>query len=905
MTFTLERMIYGTPDESGEMSILAISDHLTPQDAALWRGITSLKPIDAPGFKGSRAFGIFAGPGERFVLACSYNVDSKPYYEYVVLPRDLLSGLAGNLNPLLALFDKPAEETPHAARVAPVKLNSIEHWTPQQRRAVVEAMLTRGMDMPQALRLLGAALHERGLMIYDFPLDTEARLSIVEGLMALLPAPSRPDLTFSTNRHEKTLTQARVVFAPSSIVTGRWVANWQTHAFPDDEGVTSPFIRRLQSLWKGDVGGFLTAINQMDSIASSLVVNRSLQNSLTVMAERHALDAKIRTGEMVAPEALKAVMKDIPPEGDLKRLYARRLLTQALETRDADAALIVARTMDEDPVLDRSLYHVLERNLAMQPDAVYSFVRARLGSGANATDLDERWAERLKIAALASLRVAILDGDAETVINWLRLIAREPASYDLGQVVHYGILAAQERARGEPALAQALILLTVKRDQTALETLLADDALLAAIPNGLGGALRNGEGDPMALLQTYGVDVFLVAMARALEVKRPDLFTPELMEQVWSIYSAGAANGSIYSAEHIITELSANGAAWLPTEALETLLGLMLHDKRDDLSHQIIHQVSERDDFLQVMVSAISQSDRSDTDSLALIAQMMSVGDLTQQDAADVYIGLLIAWDWRPEAVEVMEQLARMIQQHANLELQPEGIWHLLAVAGEMKQEFITRVALRRLTVDLEAMDDDDLLVDDLQRLSTLIAWSGAARAQLLAWWRGYARAQTTARLQRIDKALSEGARALDELRTVIQAILAFRRMLGKRSLSEFAEDVTTAYAVLQGLAELFDPSPKRTVSFDPATIRLEMDTRAEELSPQEMKILANNFKELAQLIASMADSRSKATLIRRGDDVDRQLMTGEQMPHSAVDALKWMSGYLSGTQEKAPEDET
>ena len=66
------------------------------------------------------------------------------------------------------------------------------------------ALLTRGIDMPQALRLLGAALHERGLMIHDFPADTEARLALIRGLMALLPAHARPDLTFSTNRHEKT-----------------------------------------------------------------------------------------------------------------------------------------------------------------------------------------------------------------------------------------------------------------------------------------------------------------------------------------------------------------------------------------------------------------------------------------------------------------------------------------------------------------------------------------------------------------------------------------------------------------------------------------------------------------------------------------------------------------------------
>ncbi len=904
MNFTLERIVYGTSGESDEMSILAISDHLTPQDAALWRGITSLKPMDAPSFMESRAFGIFAGPADRFVWACAYNNAGESFYEYVVVPRDLLTALAGNLAPLVALFSTPAGEPPHTARIAPVKLTATPHWTAQQRRAQVDALLSRGIDIPQALRLLGAALHERGLMIHDFAVDTDARLSVIRGLMALLPAHARPDLTFSTNRHEKSMTQARVVFAPSSVVTGRWVVNLQTNAFPDDDSLTTPYIRRLSMLWKGDLGAFLSAIDQMDSIAATLVVNRNLQNSLTVMAERHALDAQIRAGEDAPPEAIKAVMKDIPPEGELKQLYAQRLLRQALDARDADSALIVARAMDEDPELDRALYTRLEHDLDSEPDAVYSFVRTRLGAGVGGDDHDERWAERLKSAALASLRVAIMDGDAETAINWLRLVAREPASYDLGDVVHNGILSAQERARSEPDLAQALILLAIRRDQSALETLLADDALLAAVPNALGAALRTGEGDPVYLLQTYGIEAFLVALARALDAKRPDLFTPTAIDQVWAIYTDGTATGGVYNAERVIDGLSAGGASLLSTDSLEALLGLMLHDRRDDLSHQVFHQVSQRDDFLSVVVGAISQSERSDSDALALIAQMIAVGDLTQQEAVDVYVGLLIAWDWRRSSLEIMEHLARTIQQHAHLEIQPEVIWHLLAVAGDMKEEFITRVALRRLTADLEVLEDDDLLLDDLQRLSTLLAWSAAARAQLLAWWRGFSHEQTTARLQRIEKWLSDGKRALDDLRMVVQAVLAFRRMLGKRTLSQFAEEVTTAYGILQGLSESFDPSPKRALSFDPATIRLELDARAEELSPHELKILANNFKELAQLIATMADNRSKATLMRRGDDVDRQLMTGEQQPHSAVDALKWLAGYLSGTQEKSEEDE-
>jgi hypothetical protein len=284
---------------------------------------------------------------------------------------------------------------------------------------------------------------------------------------------------------------------------------------------------------------------------------------------------------------------------------------------------------------------------------------------------------------------------------------------------------------------------------------------------------------------------------------------------------------------------------------------------------------------------------------------VIAVGDLTLQDALDVYLGLLAEWDWRKEALEIMEQVARTMQQHPALVVQPEIVWNLLAMATELKEEFITRVALRRLTADLEPLEDA-LLIEDLQRLMTMITWSGSARSQFLSWWRAYTRAQSTARLQRLDKLLGDGGsenrHSLDDLRTVIQSLVAFRRMLGKRSMSEFAEAVATAYGILQGLAESFDPTAKRAINFDPATIRMELDARAETLSPHELKILANNFKELAQLVTSMSENRSKATLMRRGDDVDRQLMSGDQHPHSAIDALKWMSGYLSGTQDK-PED--
>lgn len=105
---------------------------------------------------------------------------------------------------------------------------------------------------------------------------------------------------------------------------------------------------------------------------------------------------------------------------------------------------------------------------------------------------------------------------------------------------------------------------------------------------------------------------------------------------------------------------------------------------------------------------------------------------------------------------------------------------------------------------------------------------------------------------------------------------------------------------MLEALSESFDPNSKRQVTFDPLTVRDELDARDDQIPPEERQVLANNLKELAHLVAEMGDNRTKSSLIRRGDDLDRDLMSGEQTPHSAVDAMKWLAGYWGGSGGEA-----
>lgn len=616
------------------------------------------------------------------------------------------------------------------------------------------------------------------------------------------------------------------------------------------------------------------------------------------MIERDTLDLRVMAGEYVPPEALKAALSGDSPPGDaLLSLYAERLLMHALDMRDAEAAALVARLMDADPELDERLHRILNDTLHIQPDAVYAFIRARLNDRP-----DARWLPRLKVAALYSLRVAINNGSAETIASWLTLVAREPANYDLSDVLHYGILAAQPRAREDGELGRQLISLAVKRASAALDALLDDTDLLAALPDNFGRVLRDGSGDPLVFLQNRGPELFLVAMTRAAGAENGTLFTPAVVGHIWELYIAAPVHTLPlhYRPEAIIQQWAERGISFLAPDALERLLTLAVAHKHDDLVLRLVHQPDGPKALLPFLARALESSQRGVGDMLDLISRVVVAGDLTPQQAVSTYITLLNDLEWRKEALPLAQQLARTLQQHPALPVSGEVSWRLVGIAAETRDELTARVAVRRLVAELEAVEDDAQLIEDIRRLGSLVAWSEPTRQTLTQWWRGFVRGEPLARLQRLDKAL-DGKRGLDDERGILQTLIAIRRMIGQQgqhTLQDFAEQAAAAYAVLEALAESFDSWAKRAISFDAATLRAELEARREEISPQERQILANNLKELAQLISSMGDNRTKAVLMRRGDELDRDLMSGQQPPHGAVDAMKWLAGYWSGMQD-------
>jgi hypothetical protein len=113
-----------------------------------------------------------------------------------------------------------------------------------------------------------------------------------------------------------------------------------------------------------------------------------------------------------------------------------------------------------------------------------------------------------------------------------------------------------------------LVILAVKRAPEALDTLLADVALVGALDNTMGKALRDFDPDAVLALNSQGREMFLVALARAAHAREAAVFTPA------AIADSGRFTPTVTTSFQNTTRQTAScqwvehGVDWL-TEALQ------------------------------------------------------------------------------------------------------------------------------------------------------------------------------------------------------------------------------------------------------------------------------------------------------------------------------------------------
>jgi hypothetical protein len=907
----LSYLIYGQPIVDGQarggQEALALTADLSPDEVTMLRQRVPLVPLPVSGEITSQSVAlvtrqseaIVRDAGNEYVLARAYRrLQGSPIYQYVIVPGRVINRMGGDIQPLIQLIDDPLPDYEQPGQITdPLSVPAPSTWTPEKSAALLGTLMTN--ETPHNRRLLpgilAAALDKRGVLIRNFPMDWSKRLSLVRGLMTLLPTPARSHLTFITHTESLGVTLPRIVFSEAETTTERWLIDWSAPDVPD-ELLTQPYIAHLLGQWNGDVRNLVTSVQALDSLALNLMPGNTLDAGLEAVVTRHQQDLAVMQGQdMPAEEVITILSGEMPPTGDMRFKYVEHLLRQALHERDTDAAELVAQELDSDPALDERLWGVFEQVLEEQPDAVYVFVRTRLSEG-----IDDRWLKRLRTAAEKSLQVAIESGDPQTLASWLTLISREPGRYELGTVLREGLLEARERAAGSPLLAQELLTLAVKRQPDTLETLLADSRIMDALPDTVREALVAPTPQAINALANDERELFLLALHLAFEApaERQPLISPTAARALRAIHMNhnNATLPPQFRPLTLLKRMAQSPDVLLPG-TMETVLTHTLAASDDNLFFELAGLMADRDALAAGLVTILEQSERDTNTLLDTISSLVGNDALAPQQAVDTYVGLLSSMDWSEAAHPLAEQVARVLNQFPDTTAQPGVLWRIVELSGDLKSEQMLRVAAKRLLADMSDLASVEQLVEQVKRLHSATTWSQAGRSLLMGWWRDYARSQSLVQLQKLNRAL-EGMRSLEAYQAVIDTAIALRRVIGQRTLAQFADDISTAYTILQALAEGFDPDEKHTQAVDSATIRSEIRARAEELAPDERHVLATNLKELAQLMTSMSDRRLKPGMLRSDETIERQLVTGEQQPQSAIDVMRWLSGYLDGIQK-------
>ncbi|MCA9915011.1 MAG: hypothetical protein KC496_16770, partial [Anaerolineae bacterium] len=566
-------------------------------------------------------------------------------------------------------------------------------------------------------------------LIQHFPLDWHERLLLVRGLWLLLPSPLRSDFTFTTHVTSPNGSLPRLAFseeAPAGSVT---ILDWDAPRF-DESLLAQPYIAHLQQLWQGDPVAFVERLRSLDRIAKTMMP----EHSLIEVVARHTQDLRVMDGDpLTAQEILDVLFGSAPPKNGLRKIYLERLLEHALEERDPEGSEWVASAMDDDPALDESLNRKLQQELTSQPDAVYAFVRARVGKGT-----DEPWLTRLREAGIAALQVALETGDPETVTSWLTLLGREPARYELGEVLRGGILAAREHIGQNSALAQQLLILAVRRQPETLNVLLNDADVLAALPETVLAALTEFDSEAIDALGDESRELFLLVLRRAID-QEVRCINATAARRLWEYYQQqpNSKLPEAYRPLNLLEEL-AHSSTCLREGALEMLFALMLANNEDALFYELAPALAEDGRLPGVMQFALEQSGRSAEDVLSIMGTLANQSLLQPQQRVDIYTILLQKLAWSEEAMPLVEQLARLLTQYPDTTAEASALWHIAELSVTVKSEQMMRVVIRRLLPEIEAKVAEPSIIEDLQRLRKAVQWSSSGLTQVMRWWRQY-----------------------------------------------------------------------------------------------------------------------------------------------------------------------
>lgn len=300
--------------------------------------------------------------GGFFAVHIMRGPNGQPMGHYILIPSEILRALHGNLRALTSLLDTTAP-------VIPAKMNTLQPLVTgalnpltveQQTEDILDALTVAQNKMDTVEQMLAAIVQGVRLIIQNAPQDLNARLKLVEGLLALLPPSVRFAVTFTSDSTRHNDVDCQISFAREEVnapevVRFDWVSG-QIFGMP----LKDDYARFIISQLRLDTSMVIERTTAMTPAAGwYLSQGHRLSEALSYGSYRLKMDDALLSGQPINKEDASHIIQTDPTLTDsMRAAYARHLLR---------LALLMHAVTDADPVADLFVkFPELERDALIQ-----------------------------------------------------------------------------------------------------------------------------------------------------------------------------------------------------------------------------------------------------------------------------------------------------------------------------------------------------------------------------------------------------------------------------------------------------------------------------------------------------------------------------------------------------------
>jgi hypothetical protein len=919
--FHLEQLTLALTGAEGTgtgVQVLARTPGIRPDHIVECRRVANLPP--APWTQRSNempgAFGLFRGETVDYVLAKSQQRPQElPFIHYVLLPALAVRALGGNLRYFEAFARAPI---PPEQR-SDMPLFVMEHVHPPDADAQSADLVALLDYCQQRVRiisgLLAGLIQGMGVAILHAPPTLRDRLTFVQGLLTLLPAPARVAITFATSVLDPAQTNTQVKFlAQDSVPEQHVIFDWAT-CDARNAPAEDTYTRFITAQLRLDTSLVIAETEKLARTAVWRAMRReNMASALAWASKRASLDIAVRDGQPAERSMVAAVLREDPTlPDDLRVAYSRHLLSLALALGEPAHTDIIPAIAVQNREVANTVYEQLWAAAGgEQSMAVYAIVEQWIAQAPMGVDVS-RWRPLLGMSAMARAS-RLLTAPPNELAAFLHGFLDAPPALHLENVMAQLIGLCRKRSYDSSDVAREVFLLgAAYLPLGGLQRLLTDQQLVFQLPVALRAALDGltpqvSELPPAGLL-AYGAEAFGsewqgLVLARlvewALVSQRPDLIDPIVLRGLVKVAASPLGDRFDTLLQHVVQDLSPlNVLRTLNTESQRHLVVLCLVRQRYvDAVRQLIYyqdmlyQSTRQDALYDIARTAYREAPLETRRLLQALEAAQGDSRLKPVVCVNVDIGALEARQWSVELEPAARHLTALLFNEPRL-IASVGIdpaFRLLKANAE-RRDTVEALRVAGAIVSYTLMFDEHG-PDVVEQVYALVSWDAEISAEGLEVVRNYVRRAPIEKAIAVPKLL--GRRFGDPVRIALEGTYRMRLIVGGVDFAAFAEQVQVTTSLFMDMALVYGEgkSPPPVIK-----IRRSVDSMPGGLSEVERQRLVRNLGLIAEQILKLNAQYQARHARRNRADIEARKMAiikGRAAPGTSIEALSWLGGHLS-----------